>query len=62
MFYRVGNWDDLQIDSYVGLHDGFKIQFAGIVPVFLEFNVPDMKIEFNDCNLRPGTRKYRSSL
>ena len=31
------NWDDLQIDLYVSLHVGFKIYFAGIVPVFLEF-------------------------
>ena len=38
MFYRVGDWDGLQIDLHVSLHDGFKIQFAGIVPVFLEFN------------------------
>ena len=38
VFYRVGDWDDLQIDLHVSLHDGFKIQFAGIVPVFLEFN------------------------
>ena len=38
MFYRAGDWDDLQIDLHVSLHVGFKIQFAGIVPVFLEFN------------------------
>ena len=38
VFYRVGDWDDLQIDLHVSLHVGFKIQFAGIVPVFLEFN------------------------
>ena len=38
VFYRVGDWDDLQIDPYVSNHDGFKTQFAGIVPVFLEFN------------------------
>ena len=38
MFYRVGDWDDLQIDLRVSLHDDFKIQFVGIVPVFLEFN------------------------
>ena len=31
-------WDDLQIDPHVSLYDGFKIQFVGIVPVFLEFN------------------------
>ena len=37
VFYRAGDWDDLQIDPHVSLHDGFKIQFAGIVPVFLEF-------------------------
>ena len=38
VFYCLGDWDDLQIDLQVSLHDGFKIQFAGIVPVFLEFN------------------------
>ena len=32
VFYPVGDWDDPQIDPHV------KIQFAGIVPVFLEFN------------------------
>ena len=37
MFYLVGDWDDLQVDLHVS-HDGFKIQFTGIVPVFLEFN------------------------
>ena len=45
VFYRVGDWDDLQIDLHVSLHDGFKIQFAGIVPVFLEFNAhPSLNI------------------
>ena len=39
VFYRVGDWGNLQIDPHVSLHDGFKIQFTGIVPVFLEFNV-----------------------
>ena len=38
MFYRVGDWNDLQIDLHVSLHIGFKIQFAGIVPFFLELN------------------------
>ena len=38
MFYRVGDWDDLQIDLHVSLHVGFKIHFAGVVPVFFEFN------------------------
>ena len=38
MFYCVEDWDDLQIDLHVSFHDGFKIQFAGIIPVFLEFN------------------------
>ena len=38
VFYRVGHWDDLQIDLHFSLHDGFEIQFVGIVPVFLEFN------------------------
>ena len=33
-FYRVGDLDDLQIDLHISLDDGFKIQFAGIVPVF----------------------------
>ena len=41
VFYRLGDWDDLQIDPHVSLHDDFKIQFAGIVPVFLEFNGQD---------------------
>ena len=39
MFYRVGDWDDLLIELLVSLHVRFQIQFAGIVPVFLEFNV-----------------------
>ena len=34
VFYRVWDWDDLQLDPHVSLHDGFKIHFAGIVPVF----------------------------
>ena len=38
MFYGVRDWDDLQIDLYFSLHVDFIIQFAGIVPVFLEFN------------------------
>ena len=38
VLYRVGDWDDLHIDLYVSLRVGFKIQFAGIVPVFSEFN------------------------
>ena len=38
VFYRVEDWDDLQVDVHESLHVGFKIQFAGIVPVFLEFN------------------------
>ena len=38
VFYCVGDWDDMQIDLHVSLYDGFKIQFAGSVPV-LEFNV-----------------------
>ena len=25
VFYRVGDWDDLQIDPFVSLHDGFKV-------------------------------------
>ena len=33
-FYRAGDW----YDPHVSLHVGLKIQFAGIVPVFLEFN------------------------
>ena len=35
-FYRVGDWYDSQIDLHVILHVGFKMQFAGIVPVFLD--------------------------
>ena len=38
VFYHVGDWDDLQIDLRVSHYDDFKIQFAGIFPVFLEFN------------------------
>ena len=38
VFYRGEDWDDPQIDPHVSLYDDFKIQFAGIVPVFLEFN------------------------
>ena len=38
VFYRVGNWNDLQFDPHVSLRAGFKIQFAGIVPDFLEFH------------------------
>ena len=43
VFYRVGDWDNLQVDLHVSLHVGLymeahKIQFAGIIPVFLEFN------------------------
>ena len=38
VFYSFGDWDDLQIDLHVSLHGSFKIQSAGIVPVFLEFN------------------------
>ena len=38
VFYHVEDWDDLQIDLHVSLLVGFKIQLAGIVPVFLEFN------------------------
>ena len=45
VFYRVGDWDDLQIDPHDNLHDGSKIQFAGIFSVFLEFNGPDSRTE-----------------
>ena len=38
VFYRVGDWDDVQIDLRASLHVGFKIQFAGIIPVILGFN------------------------
>ena len=38
VFVRVGDWDDLQVDQNVSFHVGFKIQFAGNVPVFLEFS------------------------
>ena len=37
-FYRVGDWNDLQVDLHVSLHVSSKIQFAGFVPVFLEPN------------------------
>ena len=41
VFYRVRDWGDLQIDLHVNLHDGFKIQFAGTVPVFrIQWLVP----------------------
>ena len=39
LFYHVGDWDDRYIDPHVSLRNGFKIKFAGIVPVLLEFNV-----------------------
>ena len=38
VFYRVGDWDDLQFNPHVSLHVGFKIQFAGIVLVFSQFD------------------------
>ena len=38
VFYRLEDWDDLQIDLHVSRIVGFKRQFAGIVPVVLEFN------------------------
>ena len=42
VFDRIGDCDDLQIDQHVSLrvslHVGLKIQFAGIVSVFLEFS------------------------
>ena len=41
MFYGVGDFDDQQINLHVNLHVGFKIQFAGIISVFYEFNGPD---------------------
>ena len=44
LFYRVGDWDDLQIYLNVSLHDGFKIQFAGVIPVFLDFNGWDVRL------------------
>ena len=42
VFYRVGDWDDLQIDLHVSVHDGLKTQFAGIVLVFLQFKNSDI--------------------
>ena len=36
--YRVGDWGDLKIELHISLHVGFKMWFAGIVPVFSEFN------------------------
>ena len=41
-FYPVEGWDDVQNDLHVSLHVCFNIQFAGIVPVFLEFNDPSL--------------------
>ena len=38
VFYRLGDWDDLQIGLNVSLHDDFEIQFTGLVPVFSEFS------------------------
>ena len=49
VFYRVEDWDVLQIDLHVSPHDGFKIQFADIVPVFLEFNVQEWPIKKKDA-------------
>ena len=57
VFCRVGDWGDLQIDSHVSFHDSFKIQFAGIVPVFLEVNgriSAGLPIKY----LKNGTRDY----
>ena len=39
MFYHTGDWGDQLIDCYVSVDVGIKIQFIGIVPVILEFNV-----------------------
>ena len=44
VFYRVGDWDDLQIDLHVSIHDGLKIQFASIVPVFLGLNGCSLRV------------------
>ena len=35
VLYRVGDWDDLEIDLHVSLHGGFEKRLADIVPVFL---------------------------
>ena len=32
--YRVGDWDDLEVDLHVCLHVTFRLHFAGIVSVF----------------------------
>ena len=34
VFYRAGEWDDLQFDLQASVHGGVEIQFVGIVPVF----------------------------
>ena len=39
MFYHVGEWGDQPSDFHFSLDVGIKIQFIGIVPVILEFNV-----------------------
>ena len=39
MFHHTGGWGDQHIDFHVNLDVIIKIQFLGIVPVILEFNV-----------------------
>ena len=39
LFYHIGDWGDQHIDFHVSYDVGIKIQFIGIVPVILEFNV-----------------------
>ena len=39
MFYHTGDLDDQHIDFHVSLDVVIKIQFVGIAPVILEFNV-----------------------
>ena len=53
------DWDDLYIDLHASLHVGFKIQFAGIVPVLLEFNGFATMV----CPLgMPGTPRWSADL
>ena len=62
VFYCVRDWDDQQIDLHVSIHDGFKIQFAGIVSVFLEFNGPSSLDSFTDLVLTLRGSKDRQKV
>ena len=39
MFHRIGDWGDQHVDFHLSFDVDIKIQFIGIVPVILEFNV-----------------------